>query len=963
TLGEEYAIRALKNGATDYVLKTNLVRLPATVERALEEAKERRERQRLRAALEEREAALSRAQTMAKLAHVVTAREGTLEQWSETLGHLLGVPAAQVPRTTRDWLALVHPEDAQAFRAMAIETDRTRVRATTKYRVRRADGTWMHVRQTTDPLDGETAAGGRRWFHTLQDVSDQVEAEQKIERLNRVYATLSGINAATARMRDRHELFNEACRIAVEAGGLRLAWIGVVDRKREVVAPVAFSGVEDGWLGAIRLSTREDSERFGMAGRAVRDRKAVVSNDLLADQRAALRAESAQRGYRSLALFPLIVDGDVLGIFGLHSAEVGFFSEEELKLLQELANDISFGLSHLEQQDKVRRLNRVYAVLSGINGLIVRAASRDELVHEACRIAVEAGDFRMAWIGMVDAAEERVKPIAWHGDVRNFFEVAPLASTETKEGGHGLAGRVVRGKKPVISNNVLIDPQRLMKKELEERGINSVAILPLIVGSEVVGILALYAADVGFFDDEEMRLLLELAGDISFGLDHIAKADQLQYLAYYDSLTGLANRALFLDRVEQKVAATRATPSKFAVVLVDIERFKAINDAFGRQAGDHLLTQVAQRFRALGGDVHRMARLGADHFAVFSPELQNEGDLARLIEERLGALFAAPFRVAEQELRISGRAGVAVYPNDGGDAETLLRNAEAALKRTKTTGERYLFFAPEMTARIHEKLSLENKLRQALERNEFVLHYQPKVELQQAQIVGVEALIRWQSPELGLVPPGRFIPLLEETGLILPVGTWALRRASMEHRAWTEAGLRPPRVAVNVSPIQLRRRDFVQVVEQAIIEGLAPTGIDLEITESLIMEDIEANTAKLDSLRGLGIHISIDDFGTGYSSLGYLAKLPVQSLKIDRSFIVAMIADANAMTLVSTIIQLAHSLKLKVVAEGVETEEQAKFLRLMRCDEMQGYLFSKPLPEAELRALLKTPGGLRPAAY
>jgi diguanylate cyclase len=262
-----------------------------------------------------------------------------------------------------------------------------------------------------------------------------------------------------------------------------------------------------------------------------------------------------------------------------------------------------------------------------------------------------------------------------------------------------------------------------------------------------------------------------------------------------------------------------------------------------------------------------------------------------------------------------------------------------------------------MTARVAETLTLENKLRLALEKGEFVLHYQPKVDLETGAIVGVEALIRWQSPDKGLVPPLHFIPLLEETGLILPVGRWALTRGARDHRSWVEQRLQPPRVAINVSAMQLRQRDFVRVVEDAIIDGVAPTAIDLEITESLVMEDIKENIEKLKAIRELGVNIAVDDFGTGYSSLGYLAQLPVQSLKIDRSFIVKIGRDPNAMTLVSTIISLAHSLHLKVIAEGVETEEQAKFLRLLRCDQMQGYLFSKPLPLAEITALLRNRAG------
>ena len=309
----------------------------------------------------------------------------------------------------------------------------------------------------------------------------------------------------------------------------------------------------------------------------------------------------------------------------------------------------------------------------------------------------------------------------------------------------------------------------------------------------------------------------------------------------------------------------------------------------------------------------------------------------------------------ELELRCEAPAGLAQGEqdrNDGSDADALLRNAEAALEKTKASGERYLFYTQQMTERIGEKLALENNLRQALEKDEFVLHYQPKVDTVTRRIESVEALIRWQSPELRLVPPMQFIPLLEETGLILEVGAWALRRAVADHRTWTELGLPAPRIAVNVSPIQLRKRDFVASIEEAMRPGTVPPGIDLEITESLVMEDIEVNMEKLEAVRVLGLSIAIDDFGTGYSSLGYLTQLPVHSLKIDRSFIITMLRDAAIMTLVSTIISMAHSLRLKVVAEGVDAEEQAEALDRLGCDQLQGYLFSKPLPFDDMTALL-----------
>jgi len=605
-----------------------------------------------------------------------------------------------------------------------------------------------------------------------------------------------------------------------------------------------------------------------------------------------------------------------------------------------------------EQREHVRKLaqlSRVHAVLSGINAAIVRIRDRQGLFDEACRIAVENGKFRMAWIGVVERDAMQVNPIAWSGDVRGFFDSAPAAVTETRPGGQGLAGRAVRGMKPMISNDVRNDPQTLMTKECAERGINSFAVIPLIVGDGVFGVLALYAADVGFFDDEEMRLLIELSGDISFALDHIEKEEKVRYLAYYDSLTGLANRTLFLERLAQHMG-TAGQRQQLALVIVNIERFKIINDAFGRQVGDALLKQVAERLLELAKDPNRVARVGADHFAVVIPYVKHEENLIRGLERSSRRVDGDPYTVSGNEFRISTRSGVALFPSDGSDADTLFRNAESALKKS-ASGDRYLFYTRQMTERFAEKLSLENKLRQALERDEFVLYYQPKVDVATRRMIGAEALIRWQSPELGLVPPMQFIPLLEETGLILQVGAWALKRASLDHRGWVERGLKAPRVAVNVSPIQLRQHNFVDVLKQAIIDGIAPPGIDLEITESVVMDDIQTNIEKLTSVRRLGLEIAIDDFGTGYSSLAYLAKLPVQSLKIDRSFII-MLREPNTMTLVSTIISLAHSLGLKVIGEGVDAEEQATALRLLKCDEMQGYLFSKPRPREELTALL-----------
>jgi diguanylate cyclase (GGDEF)-like protein len=590
-------------------------------------------------------------------------------------------------------------------------------------------------------------------------------------------------------------------------------------------------------------------------------------------------------------------------------------------------------------------------MLSGINALIVRATRREALFEEACRLAVEAGQLRMAWIGIYDRTERAVVPVAWHGHNDGFLRLISLSLDDPAPERRGFVTLALREKRPVVINELANDTKFPRQKEALERGYASGAVFPLTVAGEVIGVFSLFAGEPHFFDEQELRLLEELAGDIAFAVDHIEKAEKLEYLALYDGLTGASNRTLFLERLGQSIHAARESGSRLAVMVCDLERFRAVNDSLGRQAGDLLLTQFYERIATKIADKTRLSRLGADHFAIAFPSVSNELDAARQLAGLADGVLGQPFHVGAVELRLSAKAGLAIFPNDGGDAATLLRNAEIAMKRCKKTGERYLFFEPRMGESVAANLSLENRLRRALERDEFVLHYQPRVDFQERRIQGVEALIRWQSEE-GLVPPAKFIPLLEETGLILEVGAWALKRAVLEHAEWLGRGIAAPRIAVNVSAVQLRQRDFATLLKRIVANGSIPPGLDLEITESMVMDDLSGNIDKLGAARGLGLGIAIDDFGTGYSSLAYLAKLPVTSLKIDRSFIITMLKDANTMHLVTMMISLGHSLNLKVVAEGVESQAQAQALHGLGCDEMQGYLFSRPLPPEQLMTLL-----------
>jgi diguanylate cyclase (GGDEF)-like protein/PAS domain S-box-containing protein len=615
-----------------------------------------------------------------------------------------------------------------------------------------------------------------------------------------------------------------------------------------------------------------------------------------------------------------------------------------------------------EAEARIAYLNRVYAMLSGINMLIVRVRNRDELFREACRIAVEAGGFRMTWIAIVDRNAMKMVPVASAGVEEELLTAIKdrLALSEATPMGNTMSARVVRDKKAFVSNDLQTNPTLGFGKKHAESGIRSMAVLPLIVSDEAVGVLALCASESEFFYDEEMKLLTELAGDIAFAIDNIDKRERLDYLAYYDVLTGLANRSLFLERVAQYMRSAASGGHKLAVFLIDLERFKNINDSLGQPAGDALLRQVAEWLTRKSGDASLLARVGADHFAAVLPEVRQEGGVARLLEKWIDAFLEHPFRLNDAVFRIAAKVGVAVFPDDGTAADALFRNAEAALKKAKSSGDQYLFYNQRMTELVAGRLTLENQLRQALDNEEFVLYYHPKVNLASGKLTGAEALIRWNDPRTGLVPPGRFIPVLEETGLIYDVGRWALKKAIEDYLRWRAAGLPAVRIAVNVSPLQLRHRDFIAEIKRKIsIDAQAAAGLELEITESLIMADIKHSIASLQAIRDMGVSIAIDDFGTGFSSLSYLAKLPVDTLKIDRSFVIDITAGPEGLALVSTIINLAHWLKLKVVAEGVETEEQSRLLRLLKCDEMQGFLFSKPVPAEilETRFLAPLPAG------
>ncbi len=434
--------------------------------------------------------------------------------------------------------------------------------------------------------------------------------------------------------------------------------------------------------------------------------------------------------------------------------------------------------------------------------------------------------------------------------------------------------------------------------------------------------------------------------------------EKLNRLVYYDSLTNLPNKELFIDRLDQVVAHARRKNEIGAVLFLDLDHFKRINDTLGHAVGDQLIKAVSIRLAKTVYESDTVTRIGGASFMVLLPRIEKP-EYAENAANKIITAFKTPFIINDHELFTSCSIGMAIFPNDGAESETLLKNADAAMHMAKERGRnRYQLFSSAIANNSFERLVLENSLRHALERNEFQLHYQPQLDIRSGKITGVEALIRWHHPDLGFIPPMEFIPIAEETGLIHPLGEWVIRTACQQKKIWHQQGLKSLKVAFNLSARQFHYANLLELITNIIKEiDLDPSSLDLELTESTIMSHLEETTETLKKLKDMGMNISIDDFGTGYSSLMYLKSFPIDTIKIDKSFVRDVTTDADDRAITQAIISMAHSLKLDVVAEGVETAPQLAFLQSQDCDKMQGFLYSKPLPPTELAALLNDTNG------
>jgi len=606
-----------------------------------------------------------------------------------------------------------------------------------------------------------------------------------------------------------------------------------------------------------------------------------------------------------------------------------------------------------KSEARILHLNRVYAILSGINTLITRAHNREELFSETCRIAVETGGLRMAMIGNVDPLTGDIDSIVSSGKDTQLLDRVKEFLISSAHRGSSMVGTAILEKRVLVANDSQQDPRVLLGEHYAQSGVRSLAVFPLIVSDEAVGVLVLYAGEVEFFHEDEIKLLTELAGDIAFAMDHIEKSRRLHYLAFYDSLTGLPNANLFKNRLDQFINLGRHTLDSVCVVVIDLERFTQFNDSQGRSAGDELLRAVAKRLQQFLVEPYALGRIGADTYAVACP-LNHDAAPSRL-SDCISLALEQPFLLAGRDVKVVAQAGIALFPADGDDGETVFKNAESSLMLGKASGARTTYFSRELSALVAQRYALEQELRVAVGDKAFVVHYQPRVDMISGELVGAEALIRWQHPSRGTVPPVDFIALAEATGLIVPIGAWVLETVCAQQSAWIAAGVAVVPVAVNLSSIQFEKGGLVESVASALaLNRLEPRLLVLELTESAVMNDPKAAALALHALRKIGVGLALDDFGTGYSSLAHLKHFPFDSVKIDRSFVIDITSNPGDAAIATAIIAMAHGLNLKVVAEGVETQGQFNYLRSKSCDEMQGFLFGPGVPAQDFEEQLRS---------
>lgn len=790
-----------------------------------------------------------------------------------------------------------------------------------------------------------------------------------------IYAALSATTAAILRTTSADDLFHRICEAAVQESGFKSCFIAV-PVEPSVLRYVASGGNDPRMPSVDKMPVVQvglgSEDRHGLVGEAYLTGEPAIANDYMTDPRLEpYRALGGALGVRSTAAIPILRNGRAIAVIALYHDVVDVFVGEVVALMVKMADNVALALDDFERERKQRitdlanhRLKQMYAALSATNEAIMRTSSPTELFQRVCDAAVNSSGFKGAGI-VIPVGDDTLRYVAATGrDGMPALDSVPDICLSDPQ---SLIGEAFRFGQPSFTNDYLADDRISPSwKEIGKRfGVQSSCSVPILREGHPVGVIVFYLDMLGAIDEEMVSLMTRMAENIAFALDNFdrvearAKADaRIQYLATHDELTGLPNRLQFSQILNASIAASSQHNGKFAVLFIDLDRFKVINDTLGHDAGDRLLAETGTRItRCLRAD-DVVARLGGDEFVVILNEVRGREGVTQVAKNLLAAI-GAPTILSGHECRTSGSIGIAIYPDHGIDGQTLTKRADIAMYEAKAEGKNdFRFYSKDIKSQSIEVLTLESDLRRALERREFEVHYQPKVNLATGQVSGVEALIRWRHPEHGMISPMQFVPLAEETGLIVPIGRWVLREACRQNMEWQTMGLPPVTMAVNLSPRQFSDQHLLKDIDEALADsGMPPSMLQIEVTESMMMRHVERSILLLQEIKDRGIRLAIDDFGTGYSSLGLLDRFPIDTLKIDRSFVgklgIKDVAGKSRGAIPLAIISMGKALDLTVVAEGVETEEQKAFLTAHGCDEMQGYLFSKPLPSAAMAQLMR----------
>lgn len=774
-----------------------------------------------------------------------------------------------------------------------------------------------------------------------------------------MFAALNATNEAILRTTSQDDLYQRVCDAAVHEGRFVLA--GALLANGERLELIAGTGGDE--LIALRdcvISTRDDAvEGRGLAGTAFRTGRSSVTSDYQNDERLKPWLEKGKYlDIKAAVAVPILKDGASIGVFLFYLSEVNTLNRQIVALMERMVENVSFALGNFERERQRERLALMFSALSATNEAILRSRSAKEMFQQVCDAVAGPGKTVGVGVFLKPPASSWFRLETASSSVMGHLSQIRVCCDPDLPEGQGPTGIAFRTGLPSIRADITEGQSVGHWSSLARKArVHAVAAFPLRNGNNIVGVMSFYFHhDTAPLDDEMVDLLKRIAANVSFALENFDIAEEkmraeqrIKYLASFDTLTGLPNRVTFNDGLRSAIQVAKARNEKLAILFVDLDRFKVINDSLGHAAGDALLIEIADRLSAISQVNNRIARLGGDEF-VITLEGVADREHALLVAQLVLGCFHHPFYLSGQECRVTSSIGIALYPEDGNDGEALIRNADIAMYRAKEAGKNCIqFFDQAMDVRSIEHLALESFLSHALERQELSLHYQPKRNVFTQKITGVEALLRWNHPTRGPISPAEFIPLAEETGLIVPIGIWALRKACAQSIAWQREGLPPIPVAVNLSPRQFADENLLKDIDDALADsGLASEYLQIEITESMVMHNVVKASATLSEIRKRGITIAIDDFGTGYSSMSLMKKFPIDTLKIDRSFVRDIPHDEEDKAITKAIIGMGKALGLKLVAEGVETAAQERFLMAHGCDEIQGYLLSKPVPPEAL---------------